>query len=221
MPTLQPSHTRVQRRQGSPSTSQPINSPSLSTACPADLRACGQDPRCAPTHGAHEHPACEQWTSRPFVRHCRFAKIAPRLARLPGFGLKKVARLKVAAPCLRLRLPLRPQPPHLLCPRGLAADEWTLSGKSNSNSIRDTSSRARAYARRGRAHLGTSNSRRAPRYPPKPRPRSRPTTRTKTSRLRWAQSGSGSDPCRCGSSEGPGGGRFGGITTNRKKKIKE
>ncbi len=73
-----------------------------------------------------------------------FAKVAQadaaQLTGLPGFGLKKVARLKdafkrpfrtgtagdalpaAAAPCLRLRLPLRPsQPLHPLCPRGLAA----------------------------------------------------------------------------------------------------
>src|SRR6266702_7122646 len=112
------------------------------------------------THGVHEHPTREQdgrrdppsilWrapTCPPFPplstdRTCReqsFAKIAQadaaQLARLPGFGLKKVARLKDAferpfrtgtagdalpaaaatAPYLRLRLPLRPpQPLHSL-----------------------------------------------------------------------------------------------------------
>jgi hypothetical protein len=123
MPTLQPSHTRVRARAcraDKTGTPQPQNS--LSTECLADLRAREQDLRCAPTHGGHEHPTREQDESQDPLsvigvrlpahllpplssdRTCRgqrFPKIAQadaaQLARLPGFGLKKVAMLKIAS----------------------------------------------------------------------------------------------------------------------------
>src|SRR5258708_1925673 len=85
----------------------------------ADPRARRQNPRCASAHGAHEHPAREQDGRRDppcLIRrasnlffpshssltgsHKSFAKIAQadaaQLERLPGFGPKKVSRLKDA-----------------------------------------------------------------------------------------------------------------------------
>jgi len=102
----QPSHTRVHAcRQGRPSTSQPTNS--LSTAYPADLRARGQDPRRAPTYGAHEHPIREQDgrrdppdVSRTVLRGrlhgawCGAARTAPRVR--PEKGRQTEGRLSAS-----------------------------------------------------------------------------------------------------------------------------
>ncbi len=167
MATLQPSQarTRACRADGArpvPHSLQTVRAPPAH----ADLRAHGQDPGallCTALTNTPRVNRTDVETLRPSFgvrppvhllpslssdRRCRgqrFAKIAQadavQLARLPGFDLKKVARLRdaferpfrtgkagdalpaaAAAPCLRLRLPLRPpQPLHPLCPRGLAA----------------------------------------------------------------------------------------------------
>ncbi len=94
----------------------------------ADPRAREQNPRCAPMHGAHEHPAHEQDTLRasfgvrllaPFSRPLsrlssdrtfrgqslaeNAQSDAVQLTRLPGFGSKKVFRRGTFVSVLRLK----------------------------------------------------------------------------------------------------------------------